>query len=209
MDLNDLLEIFLNDSRKKALRLINLFIWISLFFVTFEKWIYPLSIISILDVDKIIYYLFSASYIALIQWSILIICIYFAIKYLLSIIPISKYSYNLYLKLKPEYLKISLQDVLIYKKRRAKKSYQNEVLKYKKEIDYNKNSELIENSKILMGILLKVNFIGIVKIQYSELKWVFILSLAISTLLIMGIEILVIRSQGQNRLFKEISKILE
>lgn len=203
------LLVFSSD-RKKMLQVLDVLLWLSLIFVTFDRWILSTTFVPIAEIDQIIDYFAHGAYIVYLQWSIITLLGYFTLKFLLiRIIPISQRIFKIYMDVVlDERIRISLLDI-IYKGIRARRSYKKLARSHKDRIQFERNVQLLEISKIIMGVLLKSAIIGVVCLDMvnGKIYWLPILGISVSLILIFVIEVAIIVGQSQNRIFDLIEEI--
>lgn len=208
--IKEISTILLERDKRKILRAADIILWISLVFVTFNKWMYSVITIPLKEIDEIYRYIISASYIYFIEWTIIIVFIYFVAKlFLITILPKSSTIYKIYFKKAlSESIQIPITDI-IYKGTQARESHKNKARQYKSGINTRRNQEILDNSKLIIGILLKLIILGCIKMQGSDGPdfWVAVTSVVLSFLIVVVIELAIINARSQNKLYALISKL--
>lgn len=209
--IKEISNLFLSGDKRRILRAFDIILWISLLFVTFNKWVFEISPIPLKEIDQIYEYILSASYINFIQWTIIIILIYILLKFLLiRLLPYSDWIYNLFLKksLKPVIL-VPILDIQ-FKKGKARREYKEKAKKFIKTFSKKKNIKIVKNSKLIIDILLKIFVLGLIQLGSSDVNilWLKLISIIFSIIAIGVIEVAIISAKTQNRLHLFISKVI-
>lgn len=208
--ITEISTILLSEDKRKMLLAVDIILWISLVFVTFDDWVAPLMTIPLKEIDEMYRFILSASYVNFVQWAVIIVSAYFLIKFLLIIvIPRSHAVFNFYqFKVLDESVQISISDIQ-FKGNRARPYHKRKARHYRATLNLELNHDIVRYSKLSLGILLKLIILGFVKMGSPEapLFWVAVVSILIAFTVIVIIEISLISASAQNRLSALISRL--
>ena len=127
-----LFDSLLTYSKEQMLKAISVLLWISLFFISFNKYVSKLDYKALKSGERLSEYFLSGDYVVLIAWFVCLTICYYIIKYLLtSLFPSSTFGIKIFLNyIIPEEYKVPLLNVYYKKAINASKDHVKKAVEF-------------------------------------------------------------------------------
>jgi len=177
--MNDkLLDALLTYSKEKILRVVNILVWASLLFISYNKYVNKLDYKVLTSLEKLNDYFLSGDYVVFIGWFICLVVVYHLLKYvLIIIIPASTFGVKFFLKyLIPNEYKIPLLNVYYKKTIDANQEHIKKAIEFWDDETIDGNIDNKKTLSIIAGIIIKLLFVLIIVLNnFSGVSYLIVL----------------------------------
>ena len=148
-------------SKEQMLKTISILLWISLFFISFNKFVSKLDYKTLISGEKLSEYFLSGDYVVLIAWFVCLTICYYILKHLLtSLLPSSTFGIKIFLNyMIPEEYKVPLLNVYYKKAVTASKEHVKKAVEFWDDSSVETNLQKKRKLDLITGVLLKFLFI--------------------------------------------------
>lgn len=206
-----LFDSILTNSKEQILKTISVLLWISVFFVSYNKFINTLDYKTLISAEGFTDYFLSGNYVVLIGWFICLVVCYYYLKYLLTIIiPSSAVGTKIFINyLVPEEYKVSILNVYYKKAINVSEEHVKKILKFWDDNSLENNLKNKEKLKVITGILIKFLMILLITINdFSGIEfYILLISIIICFTLLMLMILSITSVTGKNLIHKLVEVI--
>lgn len=176
-----ILDKLLAYSKEQILRVMSILLWLSLIFISFNKFINKLDYKILISPEKLAEYFLTGNYILLIAWFVCLTASYLILKYLLTnLIPASGAGMRIFLNfLIPEEYKIPLLNVYYKRAVKASREHLQKAVKFWNDEKVDDSLKDKRKLDLFIGITLKFLFLLFIVVNNFQgiSYWIIVLSI--------------------------------